>query len=194
MTNIIIPLNPFKAVYKAAGKEQTRPYLCGVYVQNDQLVALNGYTLLRYVLPDGDVTGVGDSPFILQIDVNEKAMKPKHSDHAYMHVDLERLIVETYYHDTKTGERGERIGVCAFIEVDGTFPDYKRVIPNNVNNEELVEIAFDAASIADFAAASKIMGAKPVLRFTSGATERSPANVHFSGVPNLDGVIIPHKF
>lgn len=193
MTQIKIPLNPFKAVYKATSTCQTRYYLGGVYVQNDRLVATNGHTLLRYTLGE-DVTGVGDAPFILKIDVNEKAMKPKHSDNVFMFVDLDRLIVETFYVDPKTGEKGKRLGVCAFEVVDAAYPDYKRVIPDNTENEDLVEIAFNAAYVADFAAAAKIMGVKPVLRFVSGSGDRSPANVLFSGIPALDGVIMPHKF
>lgn len=193
MTKIIkIPLNPFKAVYKATSTCQTRYYLGGVFVQDDRLVATNGHTLLRYVFSHHK-TGAGTSPFILKVDVNEKAMKPKYSEHAYMHVDLERLIIETYLHDPETGEVGKRIGVCAFEVVDGTFPGYKRVIPDNMKSDDLVEIAFDAAYVADFAAAAKIMGVKPVLRFVSGR-EKKPANVLFSGVPQMDGVIMPHKF
>lgn len=192
MTKIIIPLNPFKAVYKATSTCQTRRYLGGVFVQDDRIVATNGHTLLRYVFDDHR-TGVVTSPFILKVDVNEKAMKPKHSEDAYMHVDLERLIIETYLHDPETGEIGKRIGVCAFEVVDGVFPDYKRVIPDNTKNDDLVEIAFDAAYVADFAAAAKLMGVKPVLRFVSGM-EKKPANVLFSGVPQMDGVIMPHKF
>ena len=191
MTKIIIPLNAFKAVQKAQSKDKIRYHLGGVYVENETLVATNGHILLRYALGD-DATGIAE-PVILYVDPYEKAMKPKHSDHVFMHVDLDRKIVETFYRNPTTKEYGERLGVCACVVVDGRFPEYKRVIPDNTKTQDLIEIAFDAAYVADFAASAKIMGVKPVLRFVSGPSDMSPANVIFGGVPQLEGVIMPHK-
>jgi len=192
MNNITIPLNAFKAVQKAQSTEQARYYICGVFVEDETLVATNGSVLLRYTLGD-DATGVAE-PFILQVDPNEKAMKPKDSDHVYMHVDLERLIVETRYHNPSTGEVGKRLGVCACVVIDGTFPTYRRVIPDNTNATPCNDFAYDPAHIAIFAAAAKIAGANKALKIIRGTTSGAPANVHFSGKPELDGVIMPYKF
>lgn len=191
-TLIKIPLNAFKAVNKARSYEETRYYLGGVYVENDRLVATNGHILLKYELGN-EVTGVGDSPFILQIDVNEKAMKPKDPENVYMHIDLERELVETYRYNND-GEHGPRLGVCALKVVDGTFPDYPRVIPNNASGEGVDTLSVNVEYVKIFGEAAKVFGRNQVVMFHTGGSESSPSLVYFSATTSLTGVIMPSRF
>lgn len=194
MTNTLtIPLTPFKAVQKAQSTEKMRYYLGGVYVEPESLTAMDGRILMRYNTDDAPTGAV--EPVILYVDPNEKAMKPKSADNVFMFVDLERRIVETYFVNPRTKKRGDRLGVCACEVIDGTYPRYERVIPDNKLVEPCADFAFDADHITTFAAAAKIMGMKkPVLKFSVGRTNTAPANVHFSGLPRLEGVIMPCKF
>ena len=189
---ITIPLNIFKAVAQAQSKEQTRSYLCGVYCTDTTLVATNGHILLKYELDQP--TGLTE-PLIINIDLSQKAMKPPSNvaGEVYMHLDLEKRIIETYTHGEE-GPFGERISICEFDIVDETFPLYERVIPReDAPHDDNRFLDFDPDSMVPFSKASKLLGKGVGLRVTLGG-QSSPHRVNFQRCPQMFGVIMPLRF
>ena len=189
---ITIPLNIFKAVAGAQSKDQTRPYLCGVYCTDATLVATNGVILLKYELDAP--TGLTE-PLIINIDLSQKAMKPPSNaaGEVYMHLDLEKRIIETYSHG-EDGPFGERISICEFDIIDLTFPDYARIIPReDAPHDDNRFLDFNPDLMVPFSKASKLLGKGVGLRATLGG-QSSPHRVNFQRCPQMLGVIVPFRF
>ncbi|WP_296580114.1 DNA polymerase III subunit beta [Xanthobacter sp.] len=110
------------AVDAAISKEVTRFYLCGVYLHRhgDQLraVATNGHVLaLREVpAPEGSEALAGG---ILPPDLSRIvcSLWAKSKDVLKISIDKSRILIE-----------GEAVAVCSKL-IDGTYPDYERVVP-----------------------------------------------------------------
>ena len=199
MTKVIIPLNAYRAISKATSQEGTTSYLQGVLVESNKLVSTNRSVLLTYDLSED--TGVDEEqPIVLKVDVNEKAMKPNLAmldGPVFMHVDTERLLVETFVHNEEGQPAEARLGVCGCEIIDSKFPNYENVIPNYSTEEDKeprlsADIAFQADLIAVFSAAAKCLGVKkPIIRFESGLDRGAQVNVLFHELGRLKGVLMP---
>jgi hypothetical protein len=145
-----IHLNHLKATNVAASDEQTRYYLNGVYVnvvaQHVEYVATDGARLIAVrheLLTDSScvwpATGVIiPSKLIERIKVVKKA-----DDEAEATMEGGNVTIKY---------NGESYSAPA---IDGTFPDWRRVVPDACNGE----IAqFNASYLHDFSKAAKIMG------------------------------------
>lgn len=207
-TQFFIPAAAYQAVNMARSKEETRYYLCGVFLHNTGsglcLVATDGHILLKYDLPAAAFVGdqVTDDQLkddtagaILNFDVMEKAFKAK------IHGDNELWI----YGDTATGiaefvtvehhGRAEypRVGVTEFDIVDGSYPDYRRVIPSTFSDDAGV-FAFDPDLIAIFSKARKFVSPEKRAAISIKPSEEfAPALIEFSQAPELIGVLMPMR-
>ena len=191
---ITIPAIPFKAVALAQSKEKTHYYLRGVFVEKQSLVATDGHILLKYDTENS----IGDhEPFIMSVDTSDKAFKAKSRQNNHtlmMFADTETLIIEFFFVDLDNQKVGKRVGVCGFEIVDGTFPDYNRVIPDHKNSSGLAHFAFDARKIETFRKASELVstdkGFALVLTFGESASEPCIIHMGDSTTP-MSGVLMP---
>ena len=112
----LLRIDHLKAVFNAVSTEETRYYLCGVQVEitakGTTLVATNGHMLLAA----HDEKSKLDEPVSLIIPADiVKGFKPARG----------QTMVELSTEDGKTW----RLGNTLFAPIDGTYPNWKRVVP-----------------------------------------------------------------
>jgi len=204
-TAFFIPADYLRAVYHSVSTEETRYYLNGVYIESDEtrrirMVSTDGHTLLKCELPDDAFMGEqvatqADSHyagFILQTDVTEKAFKAKSRGELWIYGDSQSGILQ--FVDMMPGETElPRLGVCEFTRVDGTFPDWRRVMPAPVSEYGAVSVNPDY--IARLTKGAKILShvKTPAIRIQSGGNGE-PMSVEWQGVEQMQGVIMPMRW
>ena len=206
-TTFFLPLRDVLAVWNATPTEKTRYYLNGVYVeQHDrdgiQLIATDGHILLRKTCAPEAFMGADvsmqarqfDRGFILALDTTDKACKAKSVGEAWIYGDTETGIIQVLdvCGEVKDGYR--RLGVVEFDRIDGTFPDWRRVLPKVTPGKGVGPVCCDLALLARFQSASKVFGSKPWARITS-AKPGDPMLVEFgSACEGMTGVLMPARW
>lgn len=168
-----------KAAALAAGKEQVRYYLAGVAVQADAngsyLVATDGHRLLAFrqseAAHEGDaISLIIPSDIIAGIKLNKN-------------VEIAEL--------TRESDNAWRLDYCGtsiiFAPVDGTFPDWRRVVPETTDG---TPAQFNPAYVGDMAKVMKALGASICGIAYNG---QGPALITFG--PDVDGfgVLMPMR-
>ena len=122
----LLPADDLRAAYACASTEQTRYYLCGVCLEHDHLIALDGHVMIVIDHQDGVHIGADCAQAIIKCDVTDKAFKSKVSGgDLWVYGDLATGLLQ-FIPGCPDG-RSPRYGVCEFEVVDGTFPDWRRV-------------------------------------------------------------------
>jgi DNA polymerase-3 subunit beta len=98
-------------VSRAMSKEETRYYLCGICVSHEGLIATDGHRLHMIKMD----TGIKE-PVIIRDSAIKYAVKEKGD------------IIITLYDNGCRIQAGDNVIESRYI--DGTFPDYRRVIPD----------------------------------------------------------------
>jgi hypothetical protein len=189
-TTFAFPVAELLATYNATSKEETRYYLQGVLVERQpdgvRLVATDGHVLLRT-----DAEGFAPAePIILSIDTMEKAFKVK-GKNPWVYGDTETGIVQVVDYDPSE-ENQVRLGVCEFTVIDGTFPDYTRVIPKGELGDACA-VTFDPNLIGKLHKAGAVFDKSYTMRLTA-ETPDSPMLVEYSHAPQMIGVLMPRRF
>lgn len=141
-------LNLYRLASGFISNEETRYYLGGVYVEPHKsgigvtLTATDGHRLVCIY----DADGKADESAIVNLG---KIAKPKATVTRIAHIDSgsnEATIFEklTYSND----ETLERVGVVTKVRIEGTFPDYRRVVPKTFADKG--SAGFDGNYLADF--------------------------------------------
>jgi len=171
-----INVNYLKAAAVAVGKEETRYYLKGVAIQANQkgvfIVATDGHRLAAFRQAP-ELENLTECSIIIPIETIN-ALKTREET-----VELGKINGAQYM-----------LGNLIFEPIDGTFPEWRRIIPKETSGE----IAqFNAAYMADWAKMTKALGKKDAKIIISHNGD-SPALVHF-GLPDIDGfgVIMPFR-
>jgi len=213
-TTFMVPAKDILALWNGVSKEHTRYYLNGVYIECDpyagssgdgvNLVATDGHVLLKKLAPARAFVGnevttqeTGDAKgFILKLDVAEKAFKAKPVGDLWLHGDIETGIIQfldvSDPEGPEEGENFERLGVCEFTRIDGTFPDWRRVLPRE-GAEGADFLSFNPELLTRFQKAAKVFMKTACLKLSS-ATPGDPMRVEFKGIPALVGVLMPMRF
>lgn len=184
-TTVTMKLNELLAISQFSGKEETRYYLCGVYIEareglNPLMVATNGHYLGSLNLESDYLEKAGSERggFILGSDTIKKieALAKLENLAIPLAVTIEgvknggvfSLKISLHFDSDREKERG----VLHTLEeraVDGNFPDFRRVIPAHPDAEkpkadksgELVRyanaVAFNAGYIAVFQKAHALL-------------------------------------
>jgi hypothetical protein len=125
-----INIATLKAVNLAASTEETRYYLKGVYVEVTALTvtytATNGYILLSRREDCAEPNTLTGS-WIIPSDFIKSAKPGRASDYATM------TTVPGPYNNTMLAFTGTITGMAA--PIDGSFPDYRRIIPSTVDGK-----------------------------------------------------------
>ncbi len=181
MKKVKIPFKYIEAAMLIAPKQDVRYYLNGVFFDEECIVVTDGHRLLK-IKHSADIS----EPFIVPceaLDTLRKQLtkKQRESDVRLPAVDTLLEISDKYL---------ECAGkVAKWQPVDGTFPEYQRVVPST--NETKLHHCFNWNYMADFQKMNAIFGGgngSGVSLYTNG--ERG-AKVEFKADDKALGVIMP---
>ena len=210
-TTFFLPADDLRAAFQCIGTEQTRNYLCGVLIEADKLVALDGHQMMTIELPDGCHVGTEcftqgmDAPrmpgatgtppgagFILSCDATDKAFKAKASGgDIWVYGDIETGILQFVINHGEGGEMS-RTGVLEFSVIDRTFPDWRRVVAKGDGGA--ASLCYGPAVMAKLIKAADVIDKGKGIRLTSGATQGDPIRVDFVASGRLRGTLMPVRW
>jgi len=210
-TTFFLPADDLRAAFQCIGTEQTRKYLGGVFVEAGKLIALDGNQMMTIELPDGCHVGTEcftqgmDAPrmpgatgtpegagFILSCDATDKAFKAKASGgDLWVYGDIETGILQFVINH---GEGGEmyRVGVLEFSVIDGTYPEWRRVVAKGGGGA--ASLCYDPALLARLVKAADVIDKGRGIRLTGGEGEVDPIRVDFVASPRLRGTLMPVRW
>ena len=175
---MLVATDLLKAALVCASSEETRYYLRGVHLATSgHLVTTDGHRMFVARLnerPDADV-------IVPYADVTA-ALKLAGARVKEIEIDL----------------AGNRIGQISFTPVDGTFPDWHRVVPTGEEtpsskpelNDGPEHVHFNHAYIGDLAKMGKLLGGASMLHPRSAS---HPALVTFGERADCFGVLMPMR-
>lgn len=174
-----INIRLLKAAAMFASKEETRYYLKGVAVQAGPrgvyLVSTDSHRLLAFRQSADDTPPVD---IIIPADVIARIKLDRHVEDATL---------------TRDGDTQWRIDYCgtaiSFAPIDGTFPDWRRIVPRKVDG---CVAQFDPAYVGDFAKVAKALGLSNT-RVVIGHNGQGPALVSFGDDVDGFGVLMPMR-
>ena len=190
MLKVTLNIRALRAVLVAVSTEETRYYLNGINLEFTPdgvvMAATDGHRMIVLRQPYGEhaATGAHASVIVPRDLVAKLKVKLKTLDETTLTIgDDGRLTFE---------HAGESYGGA---RVDGTFPDYRRVVPQDLDGKPA---QYNPAYLADFAKArQELTGSKldkdgkgsPIVRYNGG----SPAIVDFAWGTDFQafGVIMP---
>ncbi len=200
--------NLFRIAYAATSGEQTRYYLNGVFVEPHKsggvtLTATDGHMLFSVHDPKGEA----DESAIITMskDMLKFCKPPKTGKHA--RAGLETIVFITTgakeAHIAVSGDDySEPVAVAYDVRIDGSFPDWRRVVPTNID-PEAAHPCFAAKNVGRVGAFSVDLGAHyesgGMVRFvpTGGRDpdgkkyeSTSPTLLLWDGIPAF-GVLMP---
>lgn len=166
-----IPRKHLSAAAVFAGAQGIRYYLNGVFVEVHQAE-------VRCVATDGSMAGVCRS--LTEQEEMPDVIVPNETIKVVLAANKSEVLALEF-------EGGKwSIGGIPFKPVDGTYPDYRRIIPREHSGKAA---QFNPAFIAAFAKAGKALGFKsaPIIRHNG----EGGAQVQFYGCDDFVGVIMP---
>jgi len=198
-TTFFLPADDLRAAFQCISA--TSYYLGGVFVEADKMVATDGHQLLTIELPDGCHVGTEcftqgvDAPegagFILSCDATDKAFKAKKASGGdlWVYGDIETGILQFVIN---RGDGGEmcRTGVLEFTRIDGTYPEWRRVVAKGVASAS--SLCYDPAVLARLVKAADVIEKGKGIRLTGGAGD--PIRVDFVASPRLRGTLMPMRW
>jgi DNA polymerase-3 subunit beta len=174
-----INIRLLKAANLAASKEQVRYYLQGVAVQADArgsyLVATDGHRLLAFrqsaAAHENDAISI-----IIPSDIIAGVKLNKHIETAELSQD---------------SDKAWRLDYCGtsiiFAPIDGTFPEWRRIVPETTNGKPA---QFNPAYVGDMAKVMKALGASICGIAYNG---EGPALITFGDGVDGFGVLMPMR-
>jgi len=185
MLKVTLNIRALRATLVAVSTEETRYYLNGINLEFTPdgvvMAATDGHRMIILRQPYGEhaATGAHASVIVPRDLVAKLKVRNKVVEETTLTIaDDGRLTFE---------HAGESYGGA---RVDGTFPDYRRVVPQDLDGKPA---QYDPLYLADFAKARKELGGdrttSPVVRYNGG----SPAVVDFAWGTGFQaiGVLMP---
>ncbi len=162
-------------VAQAASSEEARYYLCGVRFEDGLAIATNGHVLT--VAKDDDAPK-GQTGLLPVSPKAITALKKKAADRAVF--DAGVLTV--------CDISGQVLYIEPSVEIDATFPDWRRVVPGEIGGATDAAFAYGVLKI--LCDTRKILGAELGLRLT-GSDQYAPHTVTYDGVDDVVSVAMP---
>ena len=205
-TTFFLPADDLRAAFHCISTEETRYYLCGVLIEADRLIALDGRQMLTIELPGGHHVGAEcftqgmDAPrmlgatgtpqgagFILSCDATDKAFKAKaFGGELWVYGDTTTGILQFVANDGTGGEM-ERVGVLEFGVIDGTYPDWRRAVAKGDGGAS--SLCYDPAVLGKLIKASDVIEKGRAVRLTGGEGVGDPIRVDFVASARLRGTL-----
>ena len=210
-TTFFLPADDLRAAFQCISTGQTRKYLGGVFVEAGKLIALDGNQMMTIELPDGCHVGTEcftqgmDAPrmpgatgtppgagFILSCDATDKAFKAKASGgDLWVYGDTTTGILQFVINHGEGGEMS-RVGVLEFSVIDGTYPEWRRVVAKGGGGA--ASLCYDPAVLARLVKAADVIEKGKGIRLTGGEGEGDPIRVDFVASPRLRGTLMPMRW
>ena len=172
---VAIEANVFRAVAVCASDEETRYYLKGVALQvvgrEGRIVATDGHRLMVHSFE----ANCGNIDIIIPSESIKRAFTrwPKG----------ETLVL------IRGSGRDWKIGDVSFAPIDGTFPDWTRVMPS-AEMKGLGQLAhFNHNYVGDFGKIGKLLGQQPIINHFGD----SPALITFGDRDDILGLLMPMR-
>jgi len=130
--------------------------------------------------------------FILSCDATDKAFKAKASGgDLWVYGDIETGILQFVINH---GEGGEmyRVGVLEFTRIDGTYPDWRRLVAKGDGGTN--SMCYSPTVLAKLIKAADVIDKGRPIRLTGGATLGDPIRVDFVASPRLRGTLMPMRW
>lgn len=188
-TQFNLDLNLLKFINTAAGKDETRPYLKGVFVEvrtnGIHLTATNGHILL---------SSFTETPTNVEEETTVSFIVPSK---AIEQIKAKRdcTLCVCYREQTNTIELETSEGTQLVKALDGTFPDWRRAIPLKPSEGELgIHASFNWEYLAMIQKAAKLICNEKQPFIALGGYESRQA--HFLSIPSdhkVFGVIMPMR-
>ena len=206
-TTFFLPADDLRAAFQCISTEQTRYYLYGVLIEADKLVALDGHQMMTIELPDGchvgaecftqdmdaprmpGATGIRGAGFILSCDATDKAFKAKAGGDLWVYGDIETGILQFVINHGEGGEMS-RVGVLEFSVIDGTYPEWRRVVAEVDGGA--ASLCYDPAVLGKLIKAADVIDKGRGIRLTGG--EGDPIRVDFVASARLRGTLMPMRW
>jgi hypothetical protein len=210
-TTFFLPADDLRAAFQCVSAEESRYYLRGVLVEAETLVGLDGHQMLTIRLPGGHHVGAGcftqgmDDPqmpgatsaperaaFILSCDAADKAFKAKTlAGDLWVYGDTKTGILQFVQN---TGDGGEmiRVGVLEFEVIDGTFPDWRRVVAKGEGGA--TSLCYNPAVLAKLVKAADVIKKGCAVQMTGGEGRGDPIRVDFAASDRMRGTLMPMRW
>jgi hypothetical protein len=210
-TTFFLPADDLRAAFQCVGTDQCRYYLCGVLVEAETLVGLDGHQMLTIRLPGGHHVGAecftqgmdneqtpgatGASTraaFILSCDSADKAFKAKTpGGDLWVYGDTKTGILQFLINDG-TGGAMTRVGVLEFEVIAGKFPDWRFVVAKGEGGA--ASLCYSPAMLAKLVRASDVIEKGLPIRLTGGKAPGDPIRVDFKASDRLRGTLMPVRW
>ena len=210
-TTFFLPADDLRAAFQCISAEESRYYLRGVLVEAETLVGLDGHQMLTIRLPGGHhvgakcfTQGMGDpqmpgatgaperAAFILSCDAADKAFKARTpGGDLWVYGDTKTGILQFVDNDG-TGGAMTRVGVLEFEVIDGTFPDWRRVVAKGEGGA--ASLCYSPAVLAKLVKAGDVIGKGLPIRLTGGKAPGDPIRVDFKASDRLRGTLMPVRW
>lgn len=141
MARIVVTLETLKAVNRFASTEETRYYLNGVYFDNETkvLAATDGHRLL-IVKPEAYMTDTFESFILSSETIAFLKAKQRKGAQKLVLIDTEQKKIGTgSFGFVEAGDEDFDAAMeqadmtVTYTPIDGTFPDYRRIVPDAEN-------------------------------------------------------------
>jgi hypothetical protein len=192
--------NLFRAVAMFQSTEKARYYLAGVQIEPHPcggvfLVATDGHRMLVV----HDKTGVidaGEHGLIVSLDAAAlKACKMDRRESTPRRVIGAEIGAPAWVATCDHYGAAENVHMVKGWHVDGTFPDWRRVLPRFDDSTPVLAAAYDPDLLASFADAGRILAdvkTPPATTLRHGSNG-GPALLRFFGVDHAFGVLMPMR-
>lgn len=202
---ITIKPTELEAVSLASSTEQTRYYLNGVCIEvyadkTIGMIATDGHRMHTINTQEAPVS----SYIIASADVKKALQMAKAEEkalgrHTKNNVMIKPELIETVLNVSvvlvdKDGAFVETKGMFTTKPIDGSFPDWRRVLPNAAEPLAHSDLCFNCVYMADFGKADKILSgnkSQSVQIISSG--RESPILVKLPHYPAFTGVLMPMR-
>jgi hypothetical protein len=213
-TTFFLPADDLRAAFQCISAEESRHYLRGVLVEAETLVGLDGHQMLTIRLPGGHHVGAKcftqgmDDPqmpgatgaperaaFILSCDAADKAFKARTpGGKLWVYGDTKTGIMQFVDNGGCTDQTGEmiRVGVLEFEVIDGTFPDWRRVVAKGEGGA--ASLGYNPIVLAKLVKAGDVIEKGLPIRLTGGKAAGDPIRVDFKASDRLRGTLAPVKW
>lgn len=207
MTTYTINPNELEAVALAASTEQTRYYLNGVFIERyaDGTIALIATDGHRMASVRAKLTKQPAESFILgSADIKKalqlvKSAKKEFSRvvHNFIKVVIDvdglDLLISVVLMDKELSETINTVGTFNTKAIDGTFPDYRRIVPSK-DGEGAYHISFNCAYMNAFGSMVKLLTGNKCEQVSIQNTGISnPMIITIPGCADFVGILMPMR-
>lgn len=196
---IRINANLFRIAYACVSKEETRYYLNGVYVEPHPqggvtLTTTDGHRLLSLY----DENGFADESAIIRLDVKLCKSKRYYSRFISIETGSDSATILEGTGDVYDPDVFAPVATEYKVRIDGTFPDYRRCVPQTPDMANLAAPNFNGSYVGDFGA----VGRELSIHFNAGKTgtmrvlssdASGPCLILWPAVSQAFGVLMPMR-